>query len=156
MWLSLGCVIIWWLHCECWCWQLPSTKFGCHRPRLISHTIRTFPQTVREAEPSRRLVLDPASRKSQQLTNKHQINQWQKYQTTHHHSCLCREYFIGSNLSKGIRCVFSGNNSSYARSPDVGWHTFLLLLLCTLVISQSINPIVNSCWQPAQLAHIGE
>ena len=49
-WQRLGCaVIIWWLHCECWCWQLPSTKFGCHRPRLISHTIRTFPQTVREA-----------------------------------------------------------------------------------------------------------
>ena len=99
---------------------------------------------------SRRLDLDPASRKSQQLPNKHQINQWQKYPTTSGNDCcLCREYFIGSNLSKGIRCVYS--LAIMALMPDhlTLWMTHIPPLRPTLVISQSINPIVNSCWHPA-------
>ena len=97
---------------------------------------------------------DPASRKSQQLPNKHQINQWQKYQTTSPPVATIIAAFVGnilqegSNLSKGIRCVYS--LAIMALMPD---HLTLddtySASRPTLVISQSINPIFNSCWHPA-------
>ena len=127
-----GCVIVWWLHCGCWCWQLPSTKFGCHRPRLISHTIRTFPQTVRERPqpaPRWRPSQPEISTAPKQTSNKPMAEISDHITTSgHDYCCLCREYFIGRKQSlKGNKmCVFSGNNGSYAWSPDVGWHIFRL------------------------------